>query len=353
MKTDLRKLNFNAGPATLPEVVLEQASAAIHDFEGSGISILELPHRGKAFLKIVEESNLLVRELCGLGDEFEICWMQGGGRQQFAMLPMNFLPQNGKAGYIVSGHWADEAMQNAQYYGTPELICSSKLINFSELPAVPKDAGSGCTYVHYTTNNTIFGTQWQDIPTVNAPLVADMSSDILSGTRDYSKFDLFYAVAQKNLGIAGNCLVAIKKEFLNKQVRSLPPILDYKAHIRENSVLNTANVFGVYVSLLMLRWIKAKTLLVIEQENILKANMLYNAIDSSQSFTAHIQKQNDRSKMNICFSANSAECGLRFDVACKEARITGVTGHRSVGGYRVSLYNAVSVEWAQKLANII
>ena len=353
MNTDNRKLNFNAGPATLPPEVLEAAAAAVVDYQGSGISILEQPHRGKAFHNIVEECNHLVRELTGIGPDFDLCWMQGGGRQQFAMIPMNFLPANGTAGYIVSGHWAEEAMQNAAYYGTATSICSSKQLNFNELPVFNKGAGSDCAYVHITTNNTIYGTQWHQIPDIGAPLVADMSSDILSCARDYSKFDLFYAVAQKNLGIAGNCLVAIKKDFLEKQVRKLPPVLDYKAHIRENSVLNTANVFAIYVTLLNLRWIKSKTVALLESENQLKSNLLYNAIDNSAVFSAHIQKKSDRSRMNICFSALTPEARTRFDEACKEARITGVAGHRSVGGYRVSLYNAVPVEWATTLASII
>ncbi len=353
MKTDHRKLNFNAGPATLPDAVLEAANAAIYDYEGSGLSILELPHRGAAFQKIVTECNMLVRELCGLGDDFEICWMQGGGRMQFAMIPMNFLPQNGKAGYIVSGHWAEEAMQNATYYGSVDSICSSKSLHFTELPIVPPNAGSDCAYVHITTNNTIYGTQWHHVPQVNAPLVADMSSDILSASRDYSRYDLFYAVAQKNLGIAGNCLVAIKKEFLARQVRSLPPILDYRAHISENSVLNTANVFAIYASLLMLRWIKARGLTNIESDNKLKSSILYHAIENSAHFAAHVRKIEDRSLMNVCFSATTPEARTLFDEACKEARITGVSGHRSAGGYRVSLYNAVSVDWVRKLVEII
>jgi phosphoserine aminotransferase len=353
MKTDLRKLNFNAGPASLPEEVLEMAGRSVREYEGSGISILELPHRGKAFHAIVEEANALVRELAGLNDDFEICWMQGGGRQQFAMIPMNFLAQTGEAGYVVSGHWAEEAMQNADFYGTATSICSSKEKNFSELPIIINNSSEGLSYVHLTTNNTIFGTQWHEIPRFNAPLVADMSSDIFSMKRNYSDFDLIYAVAQKNMGIAGNCMVIVKKAFLEKQVRSLPPIFDYKAHIRENSALNTANVFGIYTSLLMLRWIKARTLAQIEADNILKSNLLYSSIDNSAHFAAHIQRVSDRSRMNVCFSAMTPEARQKFDAGCTEARVTGVTGHRSVGGYRVSLYNAIPVEWVRKLTDII
>ena len=355
MKTDTRKINFGAGPAMLPPEVLLQASQAVLDYNQSGMSILEIPHRGQLCRDMIDECTALVKELCGIGDDFHVIWQQGGGRQQFCMIPMNFLRPDATAGFLISGHWSKEAMEYAHFYGNVNEVASSEPMKFNCLPAIPVDFSQELAYLHYTTNNTIFGTQWHDIPQSGAvPLIADMSSDILSSERDYSRFSLFYAVAQKNLGAAGNCLVAIRKDFLDRQVSAkLPPSFDFKAQVAERSVLNTANAFAIYVTLLMLKWIKAKGILSIDADNKLKSSILYLSIDDSPSFVPYVANKAHRSNMNVCFFPVNPDVEARFNNLCKQNNITGIAGHRSAGGYRVSLYNAISVQNVQLLAEII
>ncbi len=353
MQTSQRKINFNAGPAALPDEVLLEASHAVLEYNNTGISILELPHRGEEFAAIVAESNALVKKLCNLTDDYDVLWLQGGGRLQFCMVPMNFLPANGAAGYIDSGHWAEEAQEYAAHYGNVRVLSSSKSINYSRLPDWPDEIPGDLSYVHFTTNNTIFGTQWHDIPNISKPLIADMSSDIFWGRHNYDNYALFYAAVQKNLGTPGIAMVAIRKDMQERIVRTMPPMLNYKAQAQENSVLNTANVFGVYTSLLMLRWVRAKGIDTIEHENRKKAHMIYDAIDASEFFTAHVQEKSHRSMMNVCFTANSKEIEKAFLALCDENNIAGVKGHRFVGGFRASLYNAVSVDNAALLASLV
>ena len=347
-----QKINFNAGPAQLPPEVIHEAANAVRQYKKTGISILELPHRGNEFLEILEESKALVKKLCGIGDEFEIVWLQGGGRMQFCMIPMNFLTPGKTAGYIDSGHWAHEAADCAQYYGNIQLLSSSKDRNYNCLPEWPAHTGP-LAYMHITTNNTIYGTQWHNIPKTDVPLVADMSSDIFSAQHDYSRYAMFYAAVQKNLGAAGIALAVIRKDFLNQSVVNLPSMLSYRQHVKEHSVLNTANVFGVYVSLLMLRWIDARGIDAIENENKRKADLLYTAIDGSSHFTAYIKEKSHRSLMNVCFNANTQEAEKDFLALCDKNGILGVKGHRSVGGFRVSLYNAVSYEQVAELVGLM
>ena len=347
-----RKINFNGGPAALPDTVLQQAAAAVLEYENTGLSILELPHRGREFVAIIEESNSLVKELCGLNDDYEVLWLQGGGRMQFCMVPMNFLSQRDAAGYIDSGRWAEEAMEYAMHYGDVQVLASSKQANYSHLPAWPTHIPSQLSYLHITTNNTIFGTQWHHIPGTDVPLIADMSSDIFSMPRDYSQFALFYAAAQKNVGAAGTALVVVRKDMLDR-IPTLPPMLSYKAHAMEKSILNTANVSGVYTSLLMLRWIKARGMERIEQENREKARLLYDALDNSPIFRPHVTEKAHRSLMNVCFTADTQAHERAFLVLCEEHNITGIKGHRSVGGFRASLYNAVTPEAVARLVEIM
>ena len=349
----IRKINFNAGPAALPPEVLEQASAAMLSYKDTGMSVLELPHRGKAFLEIIEESKALVRELCGLDSTYEVLWMQGGGRMQFAMIPMNLLAGGRSAGYIDSGHWSAEAMAYAKYYGTVQELASSKAGNYCRLPQVPVTQPAGLAYVHYTTNNTIYGTQWHTAPHTDAPLVADMSSDVLSRQMDYTRFGMFYAAAQKNLGTPGVGLAVIHKDLLQDMATSLPPMLSYQAQVKENSILNTANVSGTYISLLMLRWIKERGMAAIEQENRAKAGLLYTAIDASALFRAHVQEKSHRSLMNVCFTAKDQAAADAFLKMAREANITGIEGHRLVGGFRVSLYNAIPLSWTTQLVQLM
>lgn len=344
-----RKINFNAGPATLPEVVLQQAAAAVLEYNNSGISILELNHRGAEFADIVRECNDLVRELCGIGSDYEVMWLQGGGRMQFSMLPMNFLTEGATAGYIDSGYWAAEAQQYAAHYGQVQVLASSAADGYNRLPELPANLHAQLAYLHITTNNTIYGTQWHSIPATNVPLVADMSSDILSRQHDYNQYAMFYAAVQKNLGTPGLALVAIKKNMLEWAHTPLPPMLSYKAHAKEKSILNTANVYSQYVTLLMLRWIKSRGIATIEKDNRAKAEMLYAAIDNSTLFTAYVAEPTHRSLMNICFTAATPELEASFVSYCNNNNIVGIKGHRSVGGFRASVYNALSVETVAQL----
>ena len=348
------KINFNAGPAALPPEVLYEAARAITKYKKTGLSILELPHRGKEFAEIVAESKQLVRELCDLDDQYEVLWLHGGGRQQFFMVPMNFLADNSAAGYIDSGRWAEEALEYATHYGDVQVLATSKDSNYGHLPGWPSKMPKQLSYVHFTTNNTIYGTQWTNIPdTGKVPLIADMSSDIFSRKHDYSRYAMFYAAVQKNLGTPGIALTVIRKDMLERIVRPLPPMLSYAAQVKEDSILNTANVFGVYISLLMLRWIKEKGIATIEKENRHKAKLVYDAVDKSKVFTAHVKEKAHRSLMKVCFTANTPENEKKFLALCDERDIIGIKGHRSVGGFRVSLYNAVTVEAVEQLIEVI
>lgn len=344
-------LNFDAGPATLPREVLQEASAAILDYNGSGLSILEIPHRGKLFEAILEEANTLARSLMGLGEDYDILWLQGGGRLQFSMIPMNFLNGNDTAGYIESGHWASEALRNAHLYGKTRVLATSKADQYTYIPdwdTIPADL----SYVHLTTNNTIYGTQFHNFPQTDVPLIADMSSELLSRRIDYSAFSLIYAVAQKNIGPAGVTLVAVRKSMLSKQERELPEILSYREMAKNNSLLNTPPVFAIYCSMLTLRWINKIGLEEMERRNDEKASLLYSTIDNSKLFYG-VAQQESRSKMNACFRAhNDAHTQQLLDFAA-ERGIVGIKGHRSVGGFRASMYNAISVADVQKLVDVI
>ncbi len=345
-------LNFNAGPAALPPEVLQQAAQAVIDYDNTGLSILEIPHRGKHVDAIIKESETLVKELCGLNDDYEVLWMHGGGRLQFCMLPMNFLGENETAGYIDSGSWAHEAMEYAKYYGNVEVLASSRESNYNHLPALPTVIPNNLTYLHITTNNTIFGTQCRELPISPVPLIADMSSDIFSKKTDYSRCALFYAVAQKNLGAAGVTLVVVRKDLLGKIKRTLPPMLDYKAHAAQHSVLNTPPVFALYICLLTLRRIKAKGIDTIEKENNTKAQLLYNEVSRNSLFHTSV-KYEDRSLMNVCFTTKNKEDEATFTAYCEERNIVNIGGHRTTGGFRISLYNAISISAVETLVSVM
>lgn len=345
-------LNFNAGPAALPETVLQQAAEAILNYDNTGLSILSIPHRGDLFVSILEESKALVKELCGLGDDYEVLWLQGGGRLQFCMVPMNFLHDGATAGYIDSGHWSAEAIDAAQYYGRTAILSSSRADGYTHLPEWPAHPDSNLAYLHFTTNNTIYGTQWPEIPGSEVPLIADMSSDIFSMQRDYTNCAMFYAVAQKNLGAAGNTLVVIRKDFLERVRPKLAPMLDYKVHAAKNSLLNTPPVFGIYVSLLMLRWIKEKGIDAIEKENRAKAAMLYAEIERNPLFHTAVAA-GSRSLMNVVFHGRTREMEKQFLECCAGRGITGIEGHRSVGAFRASLYNGMPVAGVEKLVAVM
>lgn len=346
-------INFGSGPAALPQEVLREASEAIINYNNSGLSILEIPHRGHLFDAILAESKQLVRDITGISADYEVLWLPGGGRLQFSMIPMNFLGEGETAGYIDSGHWSAEAMEYAEYYGKVQMLASSKENNYRELPELPTSIDDNLAYVHYTTNNTIYGTQWKEIPNTNARLIADMSSDIFSKKTDYSKYAMFYACAQKNIGPAGVALVVIHKDLLNATRRKLQPMMNYAAHAAKKSVLNTPPVFAIYTSMLMLRWTKAKGMAQIQADNEKKANLLYNGIDRNSAFAPVVSNATHRSMMNVCFRAKDEATEKAFVHLCTQNDITGIDGHRSVGGLRVSLYNAITVQDVEKLVSVM
>jgi phosphoserine aminotransferase len=344
--------NFNAGPSILPKSVFEEASQAILNFNNTGLSILEIGHRTSLFQAVMDEARALVKELMMLDDKHEVLFLHGGASTQFMQVPINLLDDKETAAFTDTGVWSTKAIKEARLYGKVEVVCSSKEGNFTYIPkdfAVPNDS----KYLHITTNNTIYGTQWQKIPKTSNSLVADMSSDILSRVLDFNAFDLIYAGAQKNMGAAGVNLVVVNKNILGKIKRTIPTILDYRNHIKEGSMLNTPPVFAIYVCLLTLRWLKAQGgVAAIEKLNDAKAALLYAAIDESPLFTGTVNKE-DRSKMNVCFVMNDALQEDSFLKYTKEHGIVGIKGHRLVGGFRASLYNALPISSVQILAQLM
>jgi phosphoserine aminotransferase len=352
MRNDTKKINFGSGPAALPQVVLQEASEAIFNYKNSDLSILEIPHRGHLFDAILDESKALVKELCGLGNDYEVLWLHGGGRLQFCMIPMNFLGANEEAGYLETGFWAANAAEYANYYGKANIVASSKDVNYTSLPEWPKHIPAHLSYLHITTNNTIYGTQWKEIPDVGVPLIGDMSSDIFSVSRDFNKFSMFYAVAQKNIGPAGVTLAVIRKDMLKQIKRELPPMLSFAEHAKKESILNTPPIFAIYTSLLTLRWMKNKGLDAIEKENINKAELLYGEIERNSLFHTAINPAH-RSVTNVCFSCKDANHENQFLEFCEEHGVTGIAAHRSTPGFRASLYNAITIEDVDYLVQLM
>lgn len=344
--------NFNAGPSILPKAVFEEASRAVLNFNNTGLSILEIGHRTSIFQEVMDEARALVRELMQLDEEHEVLFLHGGATTQFMQVPMNLLDDKETSAYTDTGVWSTKAIKEAKLFGKVETVCSSKESNFNFIPkdfAVPNDA----KFVHITTNNTIYGTQWQKIPKTSNSLVADMSSDILSRVLDFNAFDLIYAGAQKNMGAAGVNIVVVNKNILGKVKRNIPTILDYRNHIKEGSMLNTPPVFAVYVCMLTLRWLKAQGgVAAIEKLNNEKAALLYAAIDENPLFTGTAHKD-DRSKMNVCFVMNDTSLEESFLKFTKEQGIVGIKGHRLVGGFRASLYNALPLSSVEVLAKLM
>lgn len=332
--------NYNAGPSILPPSVLEEASKAILNFNNSGLSIVEIGHRTPLFESVIEEARSLMKELMNLDDDHEVLFLHGGATVQFMQIPMNLLEPKDCVAIADTGVWSSKAIKEAKLFGKVEIVCSSKDKNYNYIPtdfAVPHDA----KYLHLTTNNTIFGTQWQKIPKVNIPLVADMSSDILSRKMDFNSFDLIYAGAQKNMGAAGTNVVIVNKNILGKTKRAIPPIMDYQLHIEAKSMLNTPPVFAIYVSMLTLRWLKKNGgVEAMEKLNNEKSKLLYDALDESKLFKGTVEKDS-RSKMNVCFVANTPEIEKKFHDFAAKNNMYGIKGHRLSGGFRVSLYNAL------------
>ena len=335
--------NFNSGPSVLPKEVFEQASRAILDFNGTGLSILEIGHRTSLFQDVLDEALATARELMQLDKEHEILFLHGGASTQFFQVPMNLLNENETAAYLDCGTWGTKAIKEAKLFGNVNMVATSKDRNYSYIPkgyAIPKDA----KYFHYTTNNTIEGTQMHAIPETDVPLVADMSSDILSRVMDFNRFALIYAGAQKNIGAAGVNMVIVRKDVLGKVTRKLPSMMDYRQHIEAGSVLNTPPVFAIYVCMLTLRWLKQQGgVAAIEKINDKKAALLYDTLDSLPIFRPTVAKE-DRSKMNVVFVMDDKDLEKEFLTTCKANGMIGIQGHRTAGGFRASLYNALPME---------
>ena len=344
--------NFSAGPGILPLEVLKQASDACLNFDNLNLSLLEISHRSKNYEAVIAESQSLIKELFEVGDDYEVMYLGGGASLQFAMVPYNLLSENGYAAYVNTGVWASKAIKEAKIIGNTKVIASSEDKNFNYIPKgyeIPTDAD----YLHITSNNTIYGTQLKEFPKTSIPLVCDMSSDIFSRKVNAKDFALIYAGAQKNIGPAGSTMVMVKKDVLGKTGRKMLSMLDYQVHIKGGSMYNTPPVFPIYVTMLTLRWLKQNGgVSWIEKINQQKADLLYNENDKNTQFVGKTAKE-DRSNMNACFLLNKVELEPEFDKLVKEANISGIRGHRDVGGYRASMYNALPIESVQVLVDVM
>ena len=347
----MKKHNFSAGPCILPEEVLKKASEAIINFNNDDLSLIEISHRSKPFVAVMEKARSLALELLGLeGKGYKALFLQGGASLEFLMIAYNLL--NKKAAYLNTGTWSDKAIKEAKAFGEMVEVASSKDKGYNYIPKgyiIPEDAD----YFHFTSNNTVAGTQVKEIPETNVPLVCDMSSDIFSRQLDFEKFDLIYAGAQKNMGPAGATLVVIKEDILGKVERHIPSMLNYQIHLDKDSMFNTPSVFAVYVSMLTLQWLKdLGGIPFIEEVNNKKAALLYNEIDRNRFFRGIVAKE-DRSTMNATFNLVDESQKETFDKMWQEAGINGLNGHRSVGGYRASMYNALPLYSVQALVDVM
>lgn len=346
------KINFSAGPSILPKSVFEEASRAVLDLNGTGLSILEVSHRSSYFEPILHEAMSLVKELLQLPEDYAVLFLSGGASTQFFMTVMNLLPESKKAAYVDTGVWSSKAIHEAKMLGNIDVIASSKDQNYNYIPkGYPISAEY--EYLHTTSNNTIYGTQYQSFPDSPIPMVCDMSSDIFSRPVDISRFGLIYAGAQKNLGPAGVTLVIVHKEMLGKVNRTMPTMLRYETHIQNDSMYNTPPVFPIYVSMLTLRWLKQLGgLQAIAQINERKAKALYDVIDTIPFYIGHSVTE-DRSRMNVTFNLEDAALNKEFQTYCEEAGCDGLKGHKSVGGFRASIYNAMPEDGVKVLAEVM
>ncbi|MDQ7825500.1 MAG: 3-phosphoserine/phosphohydroxythreonine transaminase [Candidatus Eremiobacteraeota bacterium] len=349
-----RVYNFNPGPATLPYPVLEKAAKSVLEFEDQGMSILEMSHRSKQYEKVNSQAEADIKALMGLSEDYRVLFMGGGASLQFAMIPLNLLREGMVADYINTGEWSTRAIKEAQKIGKVNVAASSEDRKFTYIPKT-FNFTKGATYVHMTTNNTIYGTQWHTIPEVgDTPLFADMSSDILSQTMDFNKFSLIYAGAQKNLGPAGVTIIILKKSLLEKCSEKIPLLLSYKTHEKNNSLYNTPPVFSVYVVGLVLEWIKEQGgLKKIEEINRKKQELLYHTLDEMSDFYKPNVDKDSRSWMNVTFRLPSEELEVKFADEAKKTGLHGLKGHRSAGGMRASLYNALPLEGVEKLTEFM
>ena len=344
--------NFNSGPSILPQPVLEQAAKAIHDFNGTGLSILEIGHRTSHFQSVLDSAIGSVKRLMQLDDQYEVLFLHGGATTQFMQVPMNLLDQGETAAYCDNGIWGNKAYKEAALFGNAVLASSSADRSHTY---IPKDLNipANTKYLHITTNNTVEGTQWHNYPNVEIPLIGDMSSDIFSREVDFKKFSLIYAGAQKNMGAAGVNMLVIKKDILGKIQRKIPTIMSYQKHIEAGSLMNTPPVFAVYVSMLTLQWIEQEGgLAEMGRRSQERADLLYNTIDSLPLFQAKVAKE-DRSQMNAVFFIEDESLQNLFLDQCKQAGFVGVKGYRTVGGIRVSMYNALPMSSVKAMTDLM
>ncbi|MBT2626365.1 3-phosphoserine/phosphohydroxythreonine transaminase [Bacillus sp. ISL-32] len=346
-----RTTNFNAGPAALPLEVLQKAQKEFIDFNESGMSVMELSHRSKEYEAVHQKAKSLLIELMGIPEDYDILFLQGGASLQFSMLPMNFLTPEKTAHFVMTGAWSEKALAEAKLFGNTSVTATSESDNYSYIPEVELTDVKDGAYLHITSNNTIFGTQWQEFPNSPIPLVADMSSDILSRKIDVSKFDVIYGGAQKNLGPSGVTVVVMKKSWLENENANVPKILKYSTHTKADSLYNTPPTFAIYMLSLVLEWLKENGGIdAAEQRNEQKANVLYSCIDESGGFYKGHAEKDSRSRMNVTFTLRDDELTKTFVQQAKEAKMVGLGGHRSVGGCRASIYNAVTLKDCEKLA---
>jgi len=344
--------NFNSGPSILPQSVLEQASKAIHNFNGTGLSILEIGHRTSHFQDVLNQAIASVKRLMDLDDSYEVLFLHGGATTQFMQVPMNLLDDNETAAYCDNGIWGSKALKEAAMFGNVVVAASSADKNHTYIPknlSIPNNA----SYLHITTNNTVEGTQWHAYPDVSIPLIGDMSSDIFSRPTNFKQFSLIYAGAQKNMGAAGVNLMVVKKDILGKIKRKIPTIMNYQKHIEAGSLMNTPPVFAVYVSMLTLQWIEAEGGLVeMGRRAKERANLLYSTIDRLPFYKTTVAKE-DRSEMNAVFFIEDENVQNLFLEECKKAGFIGVKGYRTVGGIRVSMYNALPLSSVQAMTDLM
>lgn len=352
MSTKMKLHNFNSGPSILPPSVLQKAAEAIIDFEGSGLSILEIGHRTSLFQSVMDEVVAAVKTLMQIGDDYEVLFLHGGATTQFMQVPMNLLDTHETAAYCDNGIWGNKAIKEAANFGNIQVVTDSSANNHTR---IDKDfvVDPTAKYLHFTTNNTVEGTQWHSLPNTSVPLVADMSSDIFYAPQNFNQFSLIYAGAQKNMGAAGVNMVVVKKEILGKITRKIPTIMDYQKHIAAGSLMNTPPVFAIYVSLLTLRWILAEGgLSTMHLRNTEKSNLLYQTIDSLPVFEARVAKE-DRSLMNAVFFLKDQNLEELFLSICKQEGMIGVKGYRTVGGVRVSMYNAMPLSSVETFCELM
>lgn len=346
-----RTTNFNAGPAALPLEVLQKAQKEFIDFNESGMSVMELSHRSKEYEAVHQKAKSLLIELMGIPEDYDILFLQGGASLQFSMLPMNFLTPEKTAHFVMTGAWSEKALAEAKLFGNTSVTATSESDNYSYIPEADLTDVKDGAYLHITSNNTIFGTQWQEFPNSPIPLVADMSSDILSRKIDVSKFDVIYGGAQKNLGPSGVTVVVMKKSWLQNENANVPKILKYSTHTKADSLYNTPPTFAIYMLSLVLEWLKENGGIdAAEQRNEQKADVLYKCIDESGGFYKGHAEKDSRSRMNVTFTLRDDELTKTFVQQAKEEKMVGLGGHRSVGGCRASIYNAVTLKDCEKLA---